>query len=190
MPKSASTTDNATISATALSLASAKGWKSATLDAVAKRAKISAAILKTRFKAPHQLAPLIAEEIDRLAFARAEKPAGEPHDILFDLLMARFDILQKNRKAILSMADAARTDRALSCALMRATADGAYRLIEAANLKKPPRPILALGLIAAYGWAFNAWRKDTSADMAKTMAALDRALRLSGKAAELLTPRS
>jgi len=189
MPKTASTTDNAKISAAALRLASAKGWQSLTLDAVAKTAKIPLATLKKRFNAPSELAPIIAEEIDHMAFAHTGKPTGTPHDILFDLLMARFDILQKNRQAILSMAEAARTDRALSCALARAITDGAYRLIDAANLKTSSRLVLALGLMAVYSWAFYAWRKDKSPDMAKTMAALDRALRLANKVSEILKPK-
>ena len=189
MPLSSSFTAQNKIANAALNLAAAKGWKSVTLDAVAKSAKLSAATVKEHASLPHHLIPLIAEMIDREAFK--QKTTGAPHDVLFDLLMARFDILQKHRKAILSMAEAARHDRVLSCALIRATTDGAYRLIAAAALKHaPPRPALAAGLTAIYGWAFFVWRKDESRDMAKTMAALDRALRLSGKIYDLVIPRS
>ena len=119
----------------------------------------------------------------------AGKVTGTPHDVLFDLLMSRFDVLQKHRKAILSMAEAARQDRGLSCALGRATLSGLYRLIDAAQLDSPSRPVLAAGLGAVYGWAFFVWRRDDSRDMAKTMAAIDRALRLSGKAVSLVQRR-
>jgi AcrR family transcriptional regulator len=164
-----------------------KGWSKVTLEAVAKAANIKPADLKQRFATPAKLAGVIAAEIDREAFAGA-KPAGTPHDILFDLLMARFDMLQKHRRAIVNMAEAARTDRSLSCALAAATLDGIYRLIAASKLTKPARPVLALGLTGIYGWAFFHWQRDESRDMAKTMAALDRALRLTDKAAKLLTP--
>lgn len=183
MPKDTAPSENARIAAAALRLAAAKGWPQVTLDAVAKAARIPVAKLRQRFSASHQFAPIIAEAIDREAFAAAGKTTGTPHDVLFDLLMARFDILQKHRKAIVSMADTARHDRSLSCALTRATIDGIYRLIETSHLTAPPRPVLALGLIPIYGWAFWVWRQDTSRDMGKTMAALDRGLKWAGKAA-------
>jgi hypothetical protein len=59
---------------------------------------------------------------------------------------------------------------------------------EAARLVTPPRPVLAGGLSAVYAWAFLAWRKDKTRDMAKTMAALDKALRMAGKTAMLFKP--
>ncbi len=183
------TPDDTKISQAALRLAAAKGWSQVTLEAVAKTAKMPVAKLNARFKTPADLAPVIAEAVDREAFALAGKVPGTPQDVLFDLLMARFDVLQKNRKAILSMAEAARQDRRLSCALTRATVGGVYRLIDAAQLEAPPRPVLAAGLGAVYGWAFFVWSRDDSRDMAKTMAAVDRALRLCGKAVILLQKR-
>jgi ubiquinone biosynthesis protein COQ9 len=180
------TSIDAQIAAATLRLAD-KGWDKVTLDAVAKAAKIKPAEFKKRFASSAKLAPVIADEIDREAFT-GFKPDGKPHDVLFDLLMARFDVMQKHRKAVLYMAEAARTDRALSCALAAATLDGVYRIIESAKLTKPTRPVLALGLAGVYGWGFFNWQRDNSKDMAKTMAALDRALRLTDKAAEIFKP--
>jgi nucleoside-diphosphate-sugar epimerase len=185
MAKSASSSENAKISAAALRLA-ATGWEKVTLDAVARAAKIAPAALKKRFAAPADFIPVIAAEIDREAFKSAGK-TGAPHDILFDLLMARFDIMQKHRNAILNMQAFAYRDRMLARALACATWDGAYRVIDAAGLETPRRIVLAAGIAAVYGCAFIAWRGDHSRDMAKTMAALDRALRWAGKAAELMT---
>ncbi len=189
MTKSKAQTENAKICASALRLAAAQGWENVTLDAVAKGAKISSTIIKKRFAAPHELVAVIVEEISREALAVAGKPSGTAHDILFDLLMVRFDVLQKNRNAILSIAEAARRDVALSRALTRAVLNGLYSVIDVAALNTPPRPVLAAGLSAVYGWAFLAWRRDESRDMAKTMAALDRGLRLAGKATEVLKRR-
>ena len=190
MPSSKSSADNAKISAAALHLVAALGWELVTLEAVARRAKTPLAVLKKRFAVSCDLVPLIAEEMDRAALAAVGKIYGAPHDVLFDLLMARFDVLQKNRKAILSIASAARRDKKLSCALARETLEGAYRLINAARLELPPRPVLAAGLAAVYGWAFYSWSRDESRDMAKTMAALDHALRLAGSAAAIFMRRS
>lgn len=186
MVKPSTHIQDAKIVAAALRVAGAAGWDKTTVDAVANAAKLTPALLKKRFAAPVDLVPLIAEQIDREAFAAAGKSTGTPHDILFDLLMARFDALQKNRKAVLSMEMSARQDRKLAGALACATLDGIYRLIDAAKFDTPLRPILASGLGMVYGFAFFAWRRDDSRDLAKTMAALDRALRWAGKAAALI----
>ena len=187
MPAHQPTQDNARIAAAALRLAGAKGWDKVTLDAVAKAAKIPLASFKKRFVAPQDLVGLIAEDIDREAFAATDKMSGTRHDRLFDLLMARFDILQKHRPAIISMANCTRHDRALSCALARATLDSAYRLIAAAGLTAPPpRLAIAAGLVSIYGYAFWIWSKDSSRDMTKTMSAVDKGLRWAGKAASFL----
>ncbi len=189
MPTKAASFNHTKIAVAALRLASTKSWAHVTLDDIAKAAKVPAAAFKNRFTMTAHLIPIIAAEIDREAFA-GQKFSGAPHDILFDIFMARFDVMQKHRNAIEGIADAARQDRALSWALASATMDGAYLIIDRAKFKKPARPMLALGLFCVYSWAFFAWRRDTSRDMAKTMAALDRALRLAGKAEELITSRS
>lgn len=189
MRKKTAVPDDAKISLAALQLA-AQGWKSVTIEAVARKTKIPLATLKKRFPAPCDFVSLVAADIDRAAFVPSGKTGGDVHDVLFDLLMARFDVLQKHRRAIIHMAAAARADKKLACALGRATLDSVYRVINAARLDAPPRPVLAAGLAAIYGWSFYAWQKDESRDMAKTMAALDRALRLAGKAAALITQRS
>jgi AcrR family transcriptional regulator len=190
MRKTKTSTDDARIVAAALSIVGGSGWEALTIAAIAKTAKIPAAALQSRFAKPNDLVALIAAEIDREAFASLDSAHGTAHDRLFDLLMARFDILQKHRSAILSMAKAARRDPALSRALASATIEGTYRMIEKSELTLPPRPALALGIGAIYAYAFVVWRKDDSRDMARTMAAVDRALRWADKAMRLVKRRS
>ncbi|MDE1900509.1 MAG: TetR family transcriptional regulator [Alphaproteobacteria bacterium] len=190
MAKAEKQHDDARIAAAALRLAAAKGWERVTLDAVARAAKMPVAGLRARLVTVNALVPMIAKAIDHEAFvAVGAGGAGPLHDRLFDLLMARFDILQKHRQAIESMESAARHDRALACVLMRAVMDGAYRVIDAARVDSisPPRAVVAMGLVAIYAYAFCAWRADDSRDMAKTMAALDKALRWAGKTVALVT---
>jgi hypothetical protein len=190
MAKSSHAADNAKIAAAALRSATNLGWNKVTLESVAKGMKVPLATLKARFATTAHLVPVIAEEIDREAFASVGNPSGPPHDMLFDLLMARFDVMQRNRKAILSMAEAARYDGVLARSLACAGLSSLYRFIDRAKLNAPPRPALAAGLATIYGYAFWVWRQDYSRDMAKTMAAVDRALRYAEKAATLLKQRA
>jgi AcrR family transcriptional regulator len=181
---------NAAVSAAVLRVASAKGWQGASLAAIAKEAKIPLATLKKRYASPHEIIPVVIEEMTREALAGAGKVSGSPRDVVFDLLMARFDVLQKNRKAVLSIADAARRDPALACTLGCAVRKSMSATAAAAKLDVPLRSAMTMGLSVVYGLTFLAWRKDNTRDMAKTMATLDRALKLAEKAAELLKPRS
>lgn len=171
-------TEKAKISAAFLRLVARKGWDGVTVVAVAKQAGISPASFKKRFAEPVEIIPLVVDGVTREALAASEAPAGNPHDALFDLMMARFDVLQKNRKAILALADAARRDRPLAIALGRSVWEAIHTTIDAAEINAPSRSLSALGLTAVYGWAFWTWRQDKTRDMSKTMAALDRALKL------------
>ena len=173
-----------TLSAAALRLAASKGWEETSLEDIARSAKIPLTKLKTRFKTSSDLVPVIAKVLDREAF-QGKKFSGAPRDKLFDILMARFDVLQKHKAAILSMAAAAKGNRKLFCVLAQTMIEGCYRIVDTAKLDRPRRPILVLGLMALYSSVFWVWCQDKSRDMAKTMAALDRALRLSDKAAPL-----
>ncbi len=177
-------TNNAKISAAVLRIAATKGWECVTLQAVAKEAKIPLAALNKRFASEHEIIPVIIEEISYKARAAAGKASGLPRDVLFDLLMARFDVLQHHRKAIESISEAAKKDRALACVLARAVFESMAATADAAKLNAP-RAVATWGLSAIYGLAFLAWRKDKTRDMSKTMAALDKGLRLAEKAAEV-----
>lgn len=175
-------TEDAKISAAFLRLVARRGWEGVTVDAVARQAKMSPAVLKKRFIEPFEMIPLVVERMTREALACMRTLSGDPHDDLFDLMMARFDVLQKNRKAVLALASASRKDRSLAFALGGAVWNAIHATIEASGIDGRSRPVLAVGLSAVYGWAFWTWRRDQTRDMSKTMAALDRALRLSAKA--------
>jgi AcrR family transcriptional regulator len=190
MKKSKPHFDDAKLSAAVMRLVAAKGWGKMTLNDVAKTAKIPLSEIKARFKGTSDLIAVIAKETDKEAFAPLSKISGTPHDRLFEILMARFDIMQKHRSVFLNMAHEARVNHALSCALARASIASLNRIIDTSRLTQPPRPILASGIGAVYGWAFYIWCKDTSHDMAKTMAAIDKALRWAGKIAQLILKKT
>jgi hypothetical protein len=181
MPKAKPQTQNAKIAKGALRLAAKKDWSLVTLEAIAKEAKIPLPMLKKCFFAPHEIVPVIIREVTREALAKAGKTPGTPRDVLFDLLMARFDVMQKDRKAILSINNAMRYDPALSYVLVRTILESLGTMIDVTKLDMSLRSVLVAKLTAIYGWAFLAWSKDNTRDMSKTMAALDQALRLDEK---------
>jgi hypothetical protein len=115
--------------------------------------------------------------------AEVEAPPGDaPHesakDRLFDLLMRRFDKLDAHKSGMLRVAeDTGRDPLSLVCSLARLDRSMAA-MLEAAGISAGGLGgvLRVKGLAAVYLAGLRAWFKDDSADKAKTMAALDRAL--------------
>jgi hypothetical protein len=190
MPKSVPQTENAKIAVAALHLAAVKGWPQVTLEAVARKTKIPIAKLKKRFTMTRDIVPVMVDEITRRTHEISKKPSGTLHDVLFDLMMARFDILQNNRKAILSVANGARRDPRLMRIFAYALSESLYSMIVAAKLNMFPKALMKAGLVGVYARGFSVWEKDMTRDMSKTMAALDQALRFLEKAMGLVKRNS
>lgn len=150
------------------------GWHRATLADAAR-----AAVLAPRELAlagdRHDAAGRLADQALREAFLAA---AGEGHvrERLFDGLMAGLDVLQAHRPAVLAMWRA--RDPGLLLLVSRRLPAGARRLASAAGMAtggwKGPLRLMALSAMGAD--LFRHWLRDDSADMAATMAALDRLL--------------
>jgi ubiquinone biosynthesis protein COQ9 len=185
-----SQTENAKIANAALRLAAVKGWPKVTLEAVAKNTKIPLSKLKKRFPALREILPVIADENTRKTLAAVDKTSATPHDILFALMMSRFDVLQMNRKAVLSIAKAAQSDPDLLRFVVSAISEGLYTMALVAELDMLPKPLIAPALLGVYARVFWTWQKDETPDMSKTMAALDQALRLVERAINLVKRNS
>lgn len=161
-----------------LKLAGRKGWADVTVASVAKALRVAPASFKKRFVSPEAFVPLVMAEATRVSLAEVPSDGESAHDALFAILMARFDFLSAHKKAVLSIASAAREDRALLRAWTGACFEGMRQTLWAAGEKGQPLSVVAL--MGVYGWAFWAWRNDDTSDLSKTMAALDRALRWYG----------
>ncbi len=136
------------------------------------------------------LARATDEEI--LSSLKSDPLDGSAKDRLFDLLVRRFDRLQQDRDAYLSLLrelpqtpfEAAcltkQLRRSLSLALETAG-------ISASGLKGLVR---LQGLIGIYLAGLHAWRRDDSADLSKTMAEIDKRLNQAVKITEMFSPRA
>ncbi len=159
-----------------LFLAASKGWEGITLEAIARRAKLSIHTVRQDFDSPAALVPLILDVLDREAFAQADI-TGSPKERLFELHMARLERFQKNRAGVIALFNAARRDKALACRLTRATGTSVKRLTTLARLDTLPTPVLFVGLAGLHVWILRVWMRDDTSDLRQSMAALDRALR-------------
>jgi AcrR family transcriptional regulator len=174
-----------------LGLAARHGWNTLTLEQIAKAAKLSPATMREYFSAKDQILPAIVRQIDREVIAAVGKsgPKGEPHDRLFEVMMARFDALQSHRAGILAILDGLRADPASARLIAPAQWQSMQAMLDLAAMKTgegPKASLATAGLLGIYYWTLCCWRRDETRDMAKTMAALDRGLRRAGRVAEII----
>ena len=166
---------------TAIKLAGEKGWRATTMADIAARAEITLAEIYRVFPAKSDILKGFTRQIDEAVLAVG--PDGDdgesPRDRLFDVMMRRFDALTPYRSGLDSISRDLRADPVAasvhSCALRRSLA----WMLEAAGI--PSDGISGIlrvkGLAVIYLMVFRVWLTDDSADLSRTMAALDSRLR-------------
>jgi len=147
---------------------------------IAEASGVSLAQLRGEF--PSTLAILAAhmKSIDRAVLSEdfgdvEEEPARER---LFDVLMRRIEILAPHREAARSLMRSARRNPPLALALNSLAVRSQQWMLAAAGIgaSGPRGMIRAQGLAALFGGVLRTWIHDDDPGLARTMAALDRAL--------------
>lgn len=173
----------------ALGLAARQGWRALTLNAIAKEAGVPLSRVHGVFPSKWAILDAFADRVDEAVLARPAPAAGEPaRDRLFDVLMRRFDAMQPHKAAVVAMAhDLGREPLAVFCAWPRLIKSMAW-MLEAAGLDSSGLAglVRTKGLAVLYLAALRAWLSDDSADLARTMAVLDRGLRQAEAAVRFL----
>ncbi|MDE2164915.1 MAG: TetR family transcriptional regulator [Alphaproteobacteria bacterium] len=164
----------------ALSLADRRGWRHTTLSEIAHEAGLSLADLYAHLRSRGAILSACLRHFDRIALAGppADKD-DKPKDRLFDLLMRRFEALKPHRKAVRVMVWDSVGDPAAVLALKRLLTSMGW-MLEAAGIPTAGLPGMAKRRILALAYlsVLVVFLRDESADLAKTMAALDRRLSL------------
>ena len=163
----------------ALVLAAGKPWAQITLLDLAEEAgrPVSDFVFATLAEA----VDCVEEAFDRAVAdgLEAHPPGQSVRDRLFDLIMKRFEAMERHRAAVLAMEIGQDRDPlALGAAHQRHVRTARWVLalagLEADHMTGQAR---AQGLGVIVGQARAAWRTDSDGDFAKTMASLDRNLR-------------
>jgi AcrR family transcriptional regulator len=163
----------------ALDLAVTEGWGRVSLSAIAAAAGLSLAEAYRIFPSKGAILQGFLQGIDERVLAAARADADEPaRDRLFDVLMRRFDALNPHKAAVAAiMRDGA--DPSVWLGGVPAFLRSMAWMLEAAGLSSAGLEglIRVKGVCLIWANAARVWLRDDSADMAKTMAALDRGLR-------------
>ncbi len=174
-----------------LRLIGERGFAAVTLRDVAQAAGLGLAELYGLFPDKVALASAFMARIDTevLAGVRlSNDPEETARDRLFDTMMRRYDALKPYRAVLRALRQAATSDPLLALALSPALRRSMACMLEAASLPADGISGAARqnGLLAIHYIVSRVFDRDESADLSKTMAALDRRLKTAEKWVQLL----
>lgn len=168
-----------------LDLVAEQGWRAVTLGRIAQASGLPLSALYGQYASKTDLLTAYARRIDLAMLAALGEPGPAPADAaavkdrLFEAVMARFDALNPHKAAIrVMMRELPGDPVALACFLHRGLRQGidwmlAAAELDAGGLSGAVRRKLLGGI---YLDTLRVWLKDDGADMATTMAHLDKRL--------------
>jgi AcrR family transcriptional regulator len=147
---------------------------------IAEASGVSLAQLRNEFPSTLAIVAAHIKSLDRAVLSGdftdvEEEPARER---LFDVLMRRLELLAPHREAARSLMRSARRNPPLALALNGLAVRSQQWMLTAAGIgaSGPVGMIRAQGLAALFGGVLRTWIHDDDPGLARTMAALDRAL--------------
>jgi AcrR family transcriptional regulator len=147
---------------------------------IATRAGVSLSELRNLFGSTLAIVAAFLKDIDRAVLAGGEADMAEepPRERLFDVLMRRIEALTPHKAAVRSLARSARCNPGLALALNGLTVQSQQWMLTAADISAagPKGMVRAQGLQMLYASVLRTWLDDDDPGLARTMAALDRAL--------------
>lgn len=163
-----------------MALLAEKPFERIGLAEIAAAADVSLSELRGTF--PSALAILAAQvrETDRAVLADGDTDMAEepPRERLFDVLMRRLEVLAPHKTAVRSLIRSASRNPGLALALNSLGVRSQQWMLTAADIAASgPRGMLrAQGLALLFASVLRTWVDDEDPGLARTMAALDRAL--------------
>jgi hypothetical protein len=168
----------------AFELGAQQGWRRVSVAAAARHGNLPLDKAREQFTCTG----MILTRFGRLADMHALHGAlaeGLVRDRLFDIIMRRFDFLQKHREGVIALIRYAPTDPLLALWLQRTNLASMGWILEGAGVSSRGLrgELRKRGLLAVSAWALRAWMSDETEDLSSTMAALDAALMRADQAA-------
>jgi AcrR family transcriptional regulator len=165
-----------------LTLVAERGYGEVTLRDVAAAADMGLGDLYRLYPDKAALVSGVMARVDAAVLAgtpRQIDPEETARDRLFEVMMRRYDALKPHRVAIRSIVRAARRDPLLALALAPGVRRSMAAMLEAAGLASEglSGAVRQNGLLAIYTAVSRVFEGDDSADLSKTMAALDGRLK-------------
>jgi hypothetical protein len=168
----------------AFSIAASDGWHAVSVIAAARQAALPLDRARKNFAGRDAILLRFGKRADSAALAEAPS-TGPVRERIFDLLMRRFDALQTQRLGVLALLKSLPTDPGTALLLTAATARSMGWMLQAAGIPTTglSGQLAINALLGVWLYTIRAWQTDDTADLSKTMAALDKALSRAEQAA-------
>lgn len=150
------------------------------LAEIARAAGVSLAELRDEFGSTFAILAAYVKQVDRAVLAGEDADMAEepPRERLFDVLMRRIELLTPHKEAVRSLMRSAMRNPGLALALQRLALRSQQWMLTAADIGAagPLGFVRAQGLAVLFASVLRTWVDDDDPGLARTMAALDRAL--------------
>ena len=147
---------------------------------IAKGAGVSLSDLRGVFGSTFAILAAFVKQIDRAVLAGDDADMAEepPRERLFDVLMRRIELLAPHKAAVRSLMRSAGRNPGLAVALQGMALRSQQWMLTAADIGAagPRGFVRAQGLALLFASVLRTWVDDDDPGLARTMAALDRAL--------------
>ena len=179
-PPPAGGTDREKIIAAFMALLAEKRFEQIGFGDISARAGVSLATARAEFGSTLSILAAHMKELDRKVLAGDEADMADepPRERLFDVLMRRIEAMAPYREATRSLIKSASCNPGLAFALNGLAVRSQTWMMTAAGVDAagPRGMIRAQGLAALFASVLRTWVDDEDEGLARTLAALDRAL--------------
>ena len=172
--------ENINIALKTLKLLKKKSWGEIRLEEIIRNSKKHKKTIKTK----NDLLKNINRYVDYLLKKETSSiEKSSTKDMLFEVIMARFDVLQKYRNSFLTLFDSYKLKPQKSIILIPSFLESMFLTASIANIEtKGIRGSLAIkGIFIIYIATYLEWMNDTSKSLEKTMTTLDQYLNKASK---------
>ena len=167
--------ENISIALKTLKLLKKKSWNEIRLEEIIKNSKKNKKTIKTK----NDLLKNINRYVDYLLKKETSSiEKSSTKDMLFEVIMARFDVLQKYRNSFLTLFDSYKLKPQKSIILIPSFLESMFLTASLANIEiKGIKGSLTIkGIFIIYIATYLEWINDTSKSLEKTMTTLDQYL--------------
>ena len=172
--------ENINIALKTLKLLKKKSWGEIRLEEIIKNSKKHKQSIKTK----NDLLKNINRYVDYLLKKETSSiEKSSTKDMLFEVIMARFDVLQKYRNSFLTLFESFKSKPQKSIILLPSFLESMFLTASLANIEiKGIKGSLTIkGIFIIYIATYLEWIKDTSKSLEKTMTTLDQYLNKASK---------
>ena len=167
----------------------ARGYGKTRLSDLADQFGVSFKEFHAHYASVDDIIRAFLDDVDQSMVASVHPgSAANKREIYFDMMMARMDALQEHRAGVVRWLKEIVKQPQLWGGVLKRWQKSLSLMLDIAK-DSPVYPVKKLGLAGVYATTLRTWVDDDSADMAKTMASLDKALSKAESVAEKLFKR-